>query len=156
VRRQSYLPRRAHERVAALEAALATAQGEVEGAHSPNARQLAAGAAERKLAAHMASVATAVAMTLAAATCSDDASRVASADEQLDPEEQLAHAELLDLIRRAIDEMAPDEAGVIRAYYFEGKSMNDIAEQENISKSWVCRIHAQAIGRLTRRIKNAV
>ena len=154
VRNQAYLPRRAHERIAALEAALAESEAELSVAHSPAVNNLAAGDAERRMAAHLANVATAAALGVATHTEASGAG--ISTYECLNPEEQLAQAELVDLVRRIMGEMAPDEAGVIRAYYFEGKSMNDIAEQENFSKSWVCRLHAQAMGRLTRRIKNSV
>ena len=79
-----------------------------------------------------------------------------SASEHLTPEEQLAQAELFELIRRNIDDLGPDEAGVIRAYYFEGKSFNDLAEELNFSKSWACRLHTQGMQRLTRRIKSLI
>ena len=154
VRNQSHLPRRAHERFAALEAALAESEAEFSTANSPAVGNLAAGDAERRLGAHLANVATAAA--LGATTHSENSGVAGAPDDTLNPEEQLAHAELLDLVRRTMDEMAPDEAGVIRAYYFESKSMGDIAARENLSKSWVCRLHAQAMGRLTRRIKNSV
>lgn len=154
VRNQAHLPRRAHERFAALEAALAESEAEFSTAHSPAVGNLAVGDAERRLGAHLANVATAAA--LGVTTHSEGSGAGGSQDENPNPEEQLAQAELLDLIRRTMDEMAPDEAGVVRAYYFESKSMGDIARQENLSKSWVCRLHAQAMGRLTRRIRNSV
>ena len=94
-------------------------------------------------------------VTLGTIANSDDAGSDGSTEATANPEDQLAQAELVDLVRRTIDELSPDEAGVIRAYYFDGQSMGDIAEVENLSKSWVCRLHAQAIGRLTRRIKNS-
>ena len=139
---------------AVLEAALAESEAEFSTAQSPAVGNLAAGDAERRLGAHLANVATAAA--LCATTHSKNSGVAGAPDGTLNPEEQLAHAELLDLVRRTMNEMAPDEAGVIRAYYFESKSMGDIAAQENLSKSWVCRLHAQAMGRLTRRIKNSV
>ncbi len=154
VRRQAHVPRRTHERLAALEAALAQSEGEFTAAHSSATTNLSAGDAERKMAAHLANVATAAA--IGATTYAENVGAGGSSDETPNPEEQLAQAELIDLIQRTLDEMAPDEVGVIRAYYFESKSMNDIAEEQNITKSWVCRLHAQGIGRLTRRIKNAV
>jgi RNA polymerase sigma factor for flagellar operon FliA len=154
VRNQAHLPRRAHERFTALEVALAESEAELGPAHSPTTANLAAGDAERRMAAHLANVATAAA--LGVSTRTEDSGADAATDESLNPEEQLAQAELIDLVRRSIDQMAPDEAGVIRAYYFENKSMNDIAEQDNLSKSWISRLHAQAIGRLTRQIKNSV
>lgn len=154
VRHQAHLPRRAHERLAALEVALAESEAEFGKAHSSATSKLAPGDAERRMATHFASVATAAALGTTAH--SDDSEVGSSAEESPNPEEQLAKAELIDLVRRTIDLMAPDEAGVIRAYYFENKSMNDIAEKDNLSKSWVCRLHAQAIGRLTQRIKNSV
>jgi len=154
VRQQSYLPRRAHERFVALEAALEVSEGEFSAVHSSATARLAPGDAERKMGKHLASVATAAA--LGVATRPEETGTTSDPEERLNPEEQLAEAELLDLIRQAIDGMAPDEAGVIRAYYFENKSMNDIAKQENFSKSWASRLHAQAMARLTQRIKNSV
>jgi RNA polymerase sigma factor for flagellar operon FliA len=155
IRKQAHLPRRAHERLAALEAAMVMGNGTFSASYGSAATaHVAPGDAERRMTSHLASVATAAA--LGAATHSEEPGAGGSPEERLNPEEQFAQAELRDLIQRAIDQMAPDEAGVIRAYYFENKSMNDIAVQENLSKSWVCRLHAQAIARLTRRIKNSV
>jgi len=155
VRHQAHLPRRAHERFAALEAALIEEEGALGVAHSPARSHLAPGDAERRMAEHLASVASAAA--LGVTVHSDDVSTAGSTDdEHLNPEEQLAQAEVLDLVRRTMDEMAPDEAGVIRSYYFEGKSLTDIAQQENLSRSWLSRLHAQAMERLTRRIKISV
>ena len=155
VRRQAHLPRRAHERFAALEAALVQEEGALGVAYSSAGSHLAPGEAERRMAEHLANVATAAAF--GAAAQSDPTSSIGTTDdENPNPEEQLARAELLELVRRTMEEMAPDEAGVIRSYYFEGKSLSDIAEKENLSRSWLCRLHAQAIGRLTRRIKSSV
>lgn len=155
IRRQSHLPRRAYERLVALEAAMAQAETEVSSAALPGLRKLSAGDAERRMFAHLANVATAATM---ATSLQREGCAPVSGDEphSPNPEEQLVQAELMDIVNRAMAEMAPDEAGVVRAYYFEGKSMNDIAEQENISKSWVSRLHAQAMGRLTRQLKAAI
>jgi len=155
VRHQAHLPRRAHERFAALEAALVEEEGVLGAAYSSAQSRLEPGDAERRMAEHLANVASAAALGMSAHS-GDSPSIGSTHDEHGNPEEQLAQAELLDLVRRTMDEMAPDEAGVIRAYYYEGKSLTDIAEQENLSRSWLCRLHAQALGRLTRRLKSAI
>lgn len=154
VRRQSRVPRRAHERLAAMEASAAVSEGEFRWAYSDAVNGLAAGEAENRLKEHVTTMVTA-----AAVACVSGESEVVShqsLEHVATPEEQFAQAEMLDLIRRNIDELAPGEAAVVKAYYFESKSFMEIAEQFNYSKSWVCRLHTQAMSRLTRLIKDSI
>ena len=154
VRHQARLPRRAHERLTALEAALSVSEGEVNVAFSGPTKNIAAGDAEQRMSSHLANMATAAALGMA--SDAHESASSAPSDEVMNPEEQLAQAEVLDLIRRTIDDLAADEAGVIRAFYFEGKSLAELAESLNFSRSWACRLHAQAMARLTKRIKSSV
>jgi RNA polymerase sigma factor for flagellar operon FliA len=57
-------------------------------------------------------------------------------------------------MRRCLDELDFVEAAVIRAYYFEGKSFSELAATLNVSKSWACRLHAQAMDRMTKLVKS--
>ncbi len=154
VRKHSRLPRRAYERLAAMEASGAVSEGELDCVFLGATQGLGAGEAERRLAEHLANMATA-----AAAACglsSDGESPDDNPKSTLNPENQLERAELLDLIQRHIDDLAPGEAGVIRAYYFQDKSFSEIADGFNFSKSWVCRLHTQAMSRLTKVVKDSL
>ena len=154
VRHHSRLPRRAHERLAAIEASGAVSEGELDSAFLVTPQGLDAGEAECQLAEHLANMATAAAA--AGGFSSGSESPDDDSESTLNPEKQLEQAELLDLIQRHIDDLAPGEAGVIRAYYFEDKSFSEIADGFNFSKSWVCRLHTQAMSRLTKVIKDSL
>jgi RNA polymerase sigma factor for flagellar operon FliA len=154
VRQHSRLPRRAHERLCALEASGAVSEGEIPQAFADTNQHLAAGDAERRLTEHLANMATAAAV--ACGMNSDDKSSNGHPESARNPEKQFEQAELLEIIRRNIDDLAPGEAGVIRAYYFEDKSFAEIADRFNFSKSWVCRLHTQAMSRLTKVIKDSL
>ena len=154
VRRQSHMPRRAHERLLAMEASGAVSEGNFRWVHSPAVEPLAPGEAEERLSRHVSAMATAAAVSVIARDCETTSS--GDPEDVATPEEQFAQAEMLDLIRRNIDELASGEAAVLRAYYFEGKSFIQIADQFNYSKSWVCRLHTQAMSRLTKLIRDHV
>ncbi len=151
IRRQSYVPRRAHEKLEALRASCAVSNGELAWAHSDAAEKLTAGELEARFKSH------AVAMvTAATVACVTDEVGVESFEDIPTPEEQLAQAEMLDLIRRHIDELGSAEASVVRGYYFENKSFTEIAKQFNYSKSWAARLHTQAMSRLTKLIRSSM
>jgi RNA polymerase sigma factor for flagellar operon FliA len=52
-----------------------------------------------------------------------------------------------------IAKLAPDEAAMIRAVYFEGISIQDAGRKLGISKSWASRLHAKALDRLAGMLK---
>jgi RNA polymerase sigma factor for flagellar operon FliA len=52
-----------------------------------------------------------------------------------------------------IGKLAPDEATMIRAVYFEGVSLQDAGKKLGISKSWASRLHAKALDRLAGMLK---
>ena len=95
-------------------------------------------------------------VTAAAVACVTDEVGAESFEDIPTPEEQLAQAEMLDLIRRNIDELGSAEASVVRGYYFENKSFTEIAKQFNYSKSWAARLHTQAMSRLTKLIRSSM
>jgi RNA polymerase sigma factor for flagellar operon FliA len=144
VRQFSPLPRRAHERLAALEAAAQVSEGNAERTFSRSAIA-DPGAARRALEEHLAAVAMAAAVGMAAETQGE------SGDS---PEEALARAELLHIVRGALAELDdPDEALIVRRYCIDGEPLEDIARDLDISKSWASRLHTRAIGRLAKRLR---
>ena len=96
VRKQSHLSRRAHERLAALEASTAQSDGKLTAAFARSTQSLAPGEAETRMMAHLANMATAAAFGIA--TSDEDAASDGTSGAASNPEEQLAQAELLDLI----------------------------------------------------------
>jgi RNA polymerase sigma factor for flagellar operon FliA len=52
-----------------------------------------------------------------------------------------------------VDQLAPDEAAMIRAVYFEGLALQEAGKRLGISKSWASRLHAKAIDRLAGMLK---
>jgi RNA polymerase sigma factor for flagellar operon FliA len=151
VRRQAYVPRRAHERLAALEASTAVSKSELSWAHSDLSEKLAPGEAEVRLKNQVA-----VMVTAATVACVTDEHGAESCEDVPTPEEQLARAEMVDLIRRNIDELTPGEAAVVRGYYFENMSFHEIGVQVGYSKSWAARLHTQAMSRLTELITSSM
>ena len=53
-----------------------------------------------------------------------------------------------------IGKLAPDEATIIRAVYFEGVAMQEAGQRLGISKSWASRLHTKALDRLASMLKS--
>ena len=67
----------------------------------------------------------------------------------------LVVAELLAVVCAAIEELAPQEATLLRRHYLEGERFDHVAEDLGLSKSWASRLHTRAISRLARRLRGA-
>lgn len=154
VRKLAALPRRAFERLAALAVVNRIDEGEAPFILADAA--MTAGEADAAIERHLTLTASACAL----ATLSPDAA--VALDEpprasQETPEEQLARAELLAHLQRAIGEIKElREAEVLRLHYFEGMTMDAIAAELGTDKSWVSRLHRRGLDRLTRRMRNIV
>ena len=155
VRKISALPRRAHERLAALEAASLVSEGEAEhAAQSSGAKD--PGAAEAALSEHLAAMATAAAMGVLVESVRSKSGEVVDAVSDSNPEEELERAELLALVRESLSELPREEAELVRRHYFDGQRLEDIAADLDVSRSWASRLHTRAMGRLTKRLRRAV
>ncbi|HEY3493925.1 MAG TPA: sigma-70 family RNA polymerase sigma factor [Polyangiaceae bacterium] len=153
IRSNARLPRRVHERLRGLEAAARVSEGALEDAFLPPPPGATAEDAGRALNDHLAAMATAVAMGLLASTAyGDDGERV-PVEVGASPEEALAHEELLDVVRRGIEELPREEAELVRRHYLEGERFDLVAKELGLSKSWASRLHTRAIKRLTERLK---
>lgn len=61
------------------------------------------------------------------------------------PAGHVLRQEQCECIRKALHQLPPRHRFVLQAYYYDGVSMVHIGRQLNLSKSWVSRIHAQAL-----------
>lgn len=148
VRRLSALPRRLHERLAALEAAALVSEGEAEHAFAQSGNKTAS-AADRALATHLSAIAMAAAVSMSAENHSEPVETGNS------PEEALIRAQLANSVRTAVATLPKEEAELIRRHYLEGERFDEIAADLNLSKSWASRLHTRAVARLAKRLGDA-
>ena len=152
IRQMAAVPRRAHERIVAMQAAMEVSEGEVQGLFArPTSRQpLSDEEAEECLDEHLGAMATAAAIGLVS-----DAMREgdgAEAELQLNPEVAFLRAEAAQRIREAVANLSPAERTVVERYYQKAEQMEQIAREMKVNKSWVSRLHARALSRLARQL----
>ncbi|MBN1612251.1 MAG: sigma-70 family RNA polymerase sigma factor [Polyangiaceae bacterium] len=155
LRAASSLPRRVHERLRALEASRLYSEGAVEDVHAPVARGAGPAEAERALSDHLAAMATAMAVGLVAPAAHGEHGARTTASQADSPEQAVAQAELLALVREHIAELPAEEAELVRRHYLEGERFDAVARDLGLSKSWASRLHTRAIGRLSKRLRGA-
>jgi len=152
VRKSAPLPRRAHARIRALEAALLVAETASEdsgaGAVTSDPR-----ASEQKLTEHLADMATAMAVGLLATPAIGDEGEPSAVDQRVSPEEAVAQAELRKIVINALEELPSDERELVRRHYIEGERFDHVAASLGLSKSWGSRLHTRAVARLTKRLR---
>lgn len=151
IRQMAALPRRAHERLAAMEAASAVSEGEAEFAFAKSTATMSDQEVEECLDEHLAVMATAAAIGLVAGASEDDAQQDASLDS--DPEEAFARAETMVTVRAALAELSAVERQIVTRHYLDAEGMGSIAEDLNVSKSWISRVHTRAIARLSKKLE---
>jgi RNA polymerase sigma factor for flagellar operon FliA len=153
VRKSAPLPRRAHARIRALEAALLVAETAAEDSGSAG---IAADprASEQKLTEHLADMATAMAVGLLATPAVGDEGEPAAVDHGVSPEEAVAQAELRKIVIDALEELPSDERELVRRHYIEGERFDHVAASLGLSKSWGSRLHTRAVARLTKRLRS--
>jgi len=153
IRSLAQLPRRAHERLNGLSAALRVSEGEADDAltasgNTPRAQ------ADQALGDHLAAMAAAMAVGLIAPTgVGEDGEHVQLSSAE-SPEEAVARAELLAAVHRAIAELPAEEAVLVRRHYVEGERFDQVAQELGLSKSWASRLHTRAMQRLAKRFRS--
>ncbi|KPK14604.1 MAG: hypothetical protein AMJ62_12555 [Myxococcales bacterium SG8_38] len=119
VRKMSLLPRRAHERLkAAAETRPTAAPSELDKAF------------------------TRISASLTAAT------PLQGSHGQQTPEAALLKNEALSRLLTALPSLSPRQRLLVRGHYFEGRSLDSLARDLGISKSWASRLHTQALRQL--------
>ncbi|HLV19498.1 MAG TPA: sigma-70 family RNA polymerase sigma factor [Polyangiaceae bacterium] len=156
VRAMARLPRRIHERLGGLQAAVHYGQGVFEDVLSaPTTPGAGVAQAEQALADHMAAMATAIAVGFVAEAARGEEGELTSVAPELDPERALGQAELLHLVRGAISDLPAEEAELVRRHYLEGERFDKVAAELGLSKSWASRLHSRAIARLSKRLRGS-
>lgn len=151
VRKSMQLPRRAHERLTAMEATSRIAQGDVEYALGQGDSDFWSRDLDLYLTDQMAAMVTSSA---AAIQAREKLESLADPSLEANPEEAFERAELLSRMREAMSALDAQEVETIRLCYFEGMSFSEMAEEMNISKAWAHRVHTRAMDRLTKRLKS--
>jgi RNA polymerase sigma factor for flagellar operon FliA len=72
------------------------------------------------------------------------------------PASDFLRKEESDVIHEAIRQLPKRHRLVLQAYYFEDLSLVNIGRQLNLSKSWVSRIHAQALAKLRKLLTESI
>lgn len=150
LRQSGELPRRVHARLRAIEAGDRVQDGllEEDGAAPPTA---AAADADKRLDAYLAGIATAMAMGFLASGTGPNPEDVRDGSETA--EEQLAHEELVALIRKAVGSLPESERHLVVRHYFDGITFDEAAKELGLSKSWASRLHTRAIDGLSKEMK---
>lgn len=83
-------------------------------------------------------------------TSIEDKDLHALADENAeDTSDRLARLQLYEKMRTAIGKLSSDDQQIIKSYYFENKSLEEVGKSMGLSKSWTCRKHARAMEKLS-------
>lgn len=70
-------------------------------------------------------------------------------DEHLTRQDQLFEdRQAKQMLRQAISELDREDQELLRLYYFQDLSLEEVGEKIGLSKSWTCRKHAQVIEKL--------
>lgn len=64
------------------------------------------------------------------------------------PDEIVIRREVAAKLREFVAALPSDMATLVRATYFQGKTLTEAAAEVGISKAWASRLHARALGRL--------
>ncbi len=153
VRSMARLPRRAHQRLSGLEAAMRMSEGAAEDAYSPPPPGADARRAEQALIDHLAGMATAMAIGLVATPVRGEEGDSVCLSPDGDPEQALARAELFEFVQNAILELPHQERELVRRHYLEGERFDVVARELGLSKSWASRLHTRAMTRLGKRLR---
>ncbi len=150
IRRSGNVPRRVYKRLKVIEAADRVQEGLLEDVSQ--APPTTPEAADQKLTEYLSRAAAAMAIGFIGMRSLDErAERVAEEEES--PEDQTARAELLAILRAAIDERPEQERQLLMRHYFDDVTFEEAARELGLSKSWASRLHARAMEGLARRIK---
>jgi RNA polymerase sigma factor for flagellar operon FliA len=134
-------------------AAARVSEGATEDLQVPEAPGTTAAVAERALAEHLVSMATAMAVGLLTPTVRGDEGQPTPLAEAPTPEEALGRAELMSVVKSAIEDLPEEEATLVRRHYLGGERFDLVAKELGLSKSWASRLHTRAVKRLTKRLK---
>ena len=155
VRSLARLPRRLHARLAALDAGARVSEGAAEDVLGGPPPPGSPADAELALGAHLAAMVTAMTVGLVCEPGIGEEGEAVPVDRHGTPEERVADAELLALVRDAIRGLPFEEGELVRRHYLEGERFDLVAAELGLSKSWASRLHTRAMGRLAEGLRGA-
>jgi RNA polymerase sigma factor for flagellar operon FliA len=143
VRQWGSLPRRVYKELRALEAG----DHMLEAYDEQDAQSAAATpeAADARLTSYLAGIATAIAVGTMVAAPREN---IDADGNEVTPEDLLAEAELLALVKTIIAQLPDQERALVEGHYFVGKTLDEASASIGLSKSWGSRLHARAIERI--------
>ena len=77
---------------------------------------------------------------------------MAPQDQESTPPTKLLEKELISKLTLVIDDLPPQQKGLIVGVYFDGKTMQQVALQLGISKSWASRLHSSTLTELAEKL----
>jgi len=154
IRSMAQLPRRAYQRLNGLSAALRVSEGAADDAFASPAAPTRA-QADAALGEHLAAMATAITVGLIAPAAVGEEGEQVQVSTADSPEDAVARAQLLRLVREAIVELPQEEAQLVQRHYLEGERFDHVAQSLGLSKSWASRLHTRAMQRLAKRLRSA-
>lgn len=80
----------------------------------------------------------------------DDIEWLQIADEHPPIDDSLANAQIMEMVRSAVERLPDRDRSLIKLYYTKEKPLEDIGVILGFSKCWVSRLHARAIEKLSR------
>lgn len=153
--RKVAMPRRAHERIRALQSALFAAEARSEDAAGGPAPANPT-EADARLTEHLADMATALAVGLLPTPGMGDEGEEIAVAAEASPEEATAHAELRRIVREALADLPDDERALVERHYLNGERFDHVSASLGLSKSWGSRLHSRAVRRLTEKLRGLV
>ena len=69
-------------------------------------------------------------------------------------DDRLLELELKNTLQKALQRLPKADFELIRLYYFQNLSLEEVGQKMGLSKSWTCRKHAQVIEKLTELMRN--
>lgn len=153
VRKNGALPRRAHQKLKALQAATRYAEDSVEERTTPPPPGQTRVDAQNALDDYLARVATAMAVGLLASTARGEDGETTTIAPEQPADDALANAQMLELVQSEIAKLPHEERELIERHYFQGERFDHVAEGLGLSKSWASRLHSRAVGRLALRFR---
>lgn len=146
-RRNSAFPRRTRSQLAAEKAALLARESALT-ARPRSVDAASVNPTERSVVNDLAAVLTAAALAFEHA----EGAHPESSDS---PEQALARMELRKAVQSAVDELGPHETELIRRHYFGDENLEDVAADLGMSRASASRLHAKALSRLAKLLRNA-
>lgn len=152
--------RRGYERVVLLRSANEASQSSQDG--TLDVVNIAGEEAAERLRKHMAAMATAMAMGVLSEgrLQSEGPERTGRAAERLvavastkNAEDELGDHQLLEWVKRLVEDLPHPESVVVRRFYMDGDNMDGIAHDLGRSRSWVSRVHTRALAKLEARLR---